>query len=186
MMWRIGMGCCLMGVVAGISAQTDSMYCPQNHGYVALGMSNSDVLAACGQPTHIEKSKTPLEVKVPMTQLIYNSQGSGKAFYGVWTLPVGVTVGSTLEVDVVRNKVHSVRMNGAGNNAFSVCGGVAILVDDPVSKVYSACGNPSVVNDTYIKEKTKVPVYPETWTYAVPYQPSFELTFVNGQLQSIQ
>ncbi|KTD23738.1 Protein of uncharacterised function (DUF2845) [Legionella lansingensis] len=163
-----------------------SMYCPQGHGYINVGMTPAQVLSACGQPLNKQKSNTPFMQKVPVLQLMYNNQGSQSAFYGVWSLPVGTNSGAQLEVDIVDNKVSAVRINGASSNAFSLCGGSMIQVGDPVGKVYGACGNPSVVNNTFINQPVQSNQKPEIWTYQVDqFQTPFSLTFVNGKLQSI-
>lgn len=181
MRW-LGLGCFFYGVWAMAST---SVYCPANHGYVSVGMSTQAVLAACGNPTSKERSRVPFTQKIAMLQLVYNNQGTAKAFYGVWSIPVGITAGSTLTIDVVENKVHAVTLNGGSNKAFSICGGVPILVGDPVSKVYGACGNPSLINNTYITKQVGPVDYPEIWTYLAPYQPAIRLTFVKGKLESI-
>ncbi|WED42351.1 DUF2845 domain-containing protein [Legionella cardiaca] len=163
-----------------------SIYCPQNHGYINLGMSVPQVLAACGQPLSRQQSNTPVMQKVPVLQLMYNNQGSQSAFYGVWSLPVGVNSGAQLQVNIIDNKVSSVSLNGSNTNAFSICGGSMIQVGDPVSKVYGACGNPSLVNNTFINQPIESNQKPEIWTYQTDqFQTPFSLTFVNGKLQSI-
>lgn len=173
--------CCFIGSAL---AQT-SIYCPQNHGYASVGMSEKEVLVACGQPTKKQKSQAPLMQKIPMMQLIYNNQGTSKAFYGVWSLPVGVSGGASLEVDVINNQVYAVNIGGESSKAFSVCGGAAIVRGDPVSKVYSACGNPSSINNTYVSVPVSNSVFPEIWIYEAPYQNSIRLTFLGGKLESI-
>ncbi|RMX03722.1 DUF2845 domain-containing protein [Legionella jordanis] len=164
----------------------DSMYCPQNHGYINLGMTPEQVVAACGQPLSKQQSRTPVMQKVPVLQLMYNNQGSATAFYGVWSLPVGTNSGAQLEVDVINNKVSGIRLNGNNTNAFSICNGNMVQVGDPIGSVYAACGNPSVVNNTYINQPIQSNQAPEVWIYqADQYQTPFNLTFVNGKLQSI-
>jgi hypothetical protein len=175
-----------LGWMSVVNAQTTSAYCPANHRYITLGMSITEVVMACGEPTHKETDHQPYARKIPVLQLTYKAQGSSKAFYGVWTIPVGVYVGATLHVDIVDNKVYSVRVDGGDNKAFSICGGVPLVIGDPVSKVYANCGNPSVINDTYITKQDGPATYPEIWTYAVQYQPSLRLTFVRGKLEFIQ
>lgn len=163
-----------------------SVYCPANHAYISVGMTQDQVVAACGQPTSKEESNVPLTRKIPVMQLIYNNQGTAQAFYGVWTIPTGVTGGVTLEVDVVNNRVRSVRVNGNGSSAFSICKGVGIVEGDPVSKVYSACGSPSAVNDTFISEVVSWTDKPQIWMYNSDYQGSMRLTFVKGHLANIE
>lgn len=162
-----------------------SIYCPQNHAYISLGMTQDEVTAACGKPSLVEKSQVPFSKKVPMMQLTYNSQGSAKAFYGVWSLQVGVTTGSNLQIDVVNDKVYEVHINGESSKAFSICGGTPIVKGDPVGNVYSACGNPSTINNTYITLPISETTFPQVWIYELPYQASMRLTFVKGKLESI-
>lgn len=164
----------------------DSLYCPQNHAYIRLGMTTNEVIAACGQPLRKQESDRPLTRKIPVLQLIYNAQGSQNAFYGVWSLPVGVNSGVQLEVEVTNNKVTGVQLNGSSTQAITICGGNMIEVGDPVNKVYSYCGSPSLANNTYINQPIQSEEMPQIWTYQVdPYQPAYTLTFLNNRLQSI-
>ena len=69
----------------------------------------------------------------------------------------------------------------------SICGGISVQIGDDVNKVYSACGNPSLVNETFINQKIHKSERPEVWIYQLaPYQPTIRLTFIDGKLQSIQ
>lgn len=162
-----------------------SLYCPQNHAYISLGMSQEQVIAACGQPLSQQDSNQPIMQKIPVQQLIYNHQGTSSAFYGVWNIPTG-NGGVSLEVDVVNNEVKNIRINGGNSNAFSVCGGVNIQTGDPIGKVYGSCGSPDVVNNTFINQPVPSAKKPQIWIYQPgEYQPTISLTFVDGKLQSI-
>lgn len=176
----------------------DSIYCPQNHGYISVGMTTDQVLSACGAPTNKQESNQPVLQKVPVKQLIYRDQGATQVFYGPWSIPFGggnpndgpnfrdkSTVGATLQVNIKNNKVSSVLLNSASTNAFSICNNQSIQVGDPASTVYNACGAPSLVNETYVNEPIPSINKPEIWRYEVPYQPSINLTFIDGKLQSI-
>jgi hypothetical protein len=162
-----------------------SYYCSQNHKYINLGMTEEEVSDACGQPLSQQQSNQSLMQQVQVQQLMYNNIGSQKVFYGVWTIPTGTSSGAQLQVNIVDNKVKSVNMNGSGVNAFSVCGGTSIQVGDPVSRVYGACGNPSLVNNTYINQPMLSNAKPQIWIYQQEYQSPVTLTFINGKLQSI-
>ncbi|KTD24484.1 MULTISPECIES: DUF2845 domain-containing protein [Legionella] len=167
-------------------ASVQSYYCPQNQGYINVGMTPDQVIAACGQPLSQQQSNQPVMQKVPVQQLMYNNAGSPTAFYGVWSIPTGTSGGAQLQVNIVDNKVQSVNINGSGTNAFSVCGGTSIQVGDPASKVYGACGSPSVVNNSYINQPIQSNQKPQIWIYQPgEYQSPITLTFVNGKLQSI-
>ncbi|CEK09779.1 DUF2845 domain-containing protein [Legionella hackeliae] len=183
--WTLFLGIASLGFSINAFA-VQSMYCPQNHGYINIGMSPDQVLNACGQPLSRQESNTPVMQKVPVLQLLYNNKGSQSAFYGVWSLPVGVNSGAQLEIDIIDNKVSAVRLNGSQTNAFSICGGSMVQVGDPVGKVYGSCGNPSLVNNTFINQPIQSNQKPEIWVYqADKFQTPFRLTFVNGKLQSI-
>lgn len=162
-----------------------SIYCPQNHGYINIGMTVDNVIAACGQPLSQQDSNQPLMQKIPVQQLIYNNQGASTAFYGVWNVPTG-NGGAQVEVDVIDNIVRGIKLNGSDNNAFSLCSGNNIQVGDPVARVYNACGTPDVVNNTYINQAVPTTQKPQIWIYQFDqYQAPISLTFVNGKLQSI-
>lgn len=162
-----------------------SYYCPQNHGFINLGMTMDQVIAACGQPQSQQESNQPFTQKIPVQQLIYNHQGTNTAFYGVWNLPTG-SGGARMEVDVVNNQIKSIRVNGNDSNASSLCPGTSFQIGDPVGKVYSGCGSPDVINNTFINQVVPTAKKPQIWIYQPgQYQPSVSLTFVDGKLQSI-
>ncbi|MGL5741062.1 MAG: DUF2845 domain-containing protein [Legionella sp.] len=185
-------------------ADAQSIYCPQNHGYVNIGMTADQVIASCGQPVSQQESSQPVYQKIPMQQLIYNnagastafsgvwqvpgqqSAGSGSAFYNVWNIPAAGS-GAQLEVDVVNQKVRSIKLNGSDSNAVSICSGANIQPGDPVQKVYYSCGSPTLTNNTFINEVVHGAGKPQIWIYQPgQYQPAVTMTFVDGKLQSIQ
>lgn len=169
-----------------------SFYCPQNHSYITEGMTQAQVLAACGEPLSKQQSNVPATQKVPVQQLVYPALNQGSvypgldpAFYTQWSLPSG-TQGILLRVDVMNNKVSGFNINGSDTNAMSLCGGTTVNIGDNVSAVYNACGNPSLVNNTFINQPLPTNSKPEVWIYQIDqYQPPYSLTFVNGKLQSI-
>lgn len=168
------------------------LYCPQNSGYIKLGMTQAEVLAACGQPLAKQQSNGPVTQKVPMKQMIYNTLNTGSvypglnpAFYNQWSLPSGA-YGISLEVDVINDKVSAVRINGSSTNAMSICGGTSVQVGDNANQVLIACGSPSMVNNSFVNQTVPSNTKPEVWIYQVDqYQSPSSLTFINGKLQSI-
>ncbi|ARB91914.1 DUF2845 domain-containing protein [Legionella longbeachae] len=185
-------------------ADTQSYYCPQNHGYINLGMTPDQVIAACGQPISQQESNQPVLQKIPMQQLIYNNAGASNAYAGVWQVPGTTPAGSgsayynvwsipqpnsgaQLEVDVVNQKVKYIKLNGSNSNAVSICSGANIQPGDPIQKVYYSCGSPTVTNNTYINEVVPTAQKPQVWIYQPgQYQSAVTMTFVNGKLYSIQ
>lgn len=167
-------------------ANKTSLFCPQNYGYIKIGMNQNQVTSACGTPISKHPSNTPLMQKVPVQQIFYNNQGSPKVFYGVWSIPTGGTGGGQLEVDVINNKVSSMNLNGSSSGAASVCRGINIQKGTPVGQVFGACGPPTLINRTFIYQPVQTSLQPEVWVYQMgPNQPPVSLTFVNGTLQSI-
>lgn len=174
-----------------LTTMAKSFYCPQNHGTISQGMTEAQVLAACGQPMTKQVRNVPVKKKVPVTQLIYTTLNTGSVYstldpiFTQWSIPSGST-GVSLEVDVINNKVSAVRINGSSTNAMSLCGGAQIAVGDHANQVYTACGNPDMVNNTFILQTVPSNQKPEVWIYQIdPYQPPVSLTFVNGKLQSL-
>ncbi|MBA2655859.1 MAG: DUF2845 domain-containing protein [Tatlockia sp.] len=178
----IGLFCSSLSALANVQ----SFYCPQNHGYINLGMTGDQVIASCGQPLSKQDSNRPVMQKVPVQELTFNSMGAQKVFYGVWSIPTGTDSGARLQVNIVDNKVKSVSINGSATNAFSICGGISIQAGDPASKVYGACGTPSIVNNSFINQPLLSNAKTQVWIYQPSqYQSPITLTFVNGKLQSI-
>lgn len=181
-----------------LSFALDNFYCTQRNGYINIGMTESQVIAACGDPVSKVNSNKPLMQQVPMLQLNYNNQGAAKAFYGVWALPIGNNAignppfggndgGVALQVSIVNDKVYSINLNNASTNGFSICGGPMIKIGDPGSRVYASCGTPSLVNQTYINVPIPTTMKPQVWVYQQgDFQQPITLTFIEGKLQSIQ
>ena len=174
------------------TAMAQSLYCPQNTRYITPGMTQDEVVAACGEPLTKQTSNLPATQKIPVQELIYTALNTGSvypglnaAFYSQWSLPSGSN-GIDFKVDVVNGKVTGLTINGSNTNAMSMCGGVNIENGDSVNKVYSACGSPSMVNDSFINQVIPNSTKPEMWIYQLnQYQTPISLTFVNGKLQSI-
>ena len=75
----LGISSVCMTAMGGVQ----SFYCPQNHGYINVGMSPDQVIGACGEPLSKQQSNQPITQRVPVQQLIFNAVGGQKAFYGV-------------------------------------------------------------------------------------------------------
>lgn len=149
-------------------------------------MSPEEVIAACGSPTSQQESDQPVLKKIPVTQLIYNNLGTKTAFYGVWNTEMG-SGGTPLEINVVNNRIKSIRLNNSDSNAFSICQGTNIQIGDQVGKVFAACGTPALMNNTYINQLIPTIKKPQVWIYQPgQYQSPVTLTFVDGKLQSIE
>ena len=176
----------MFSLVSSFTVMADqSFFCPAHSRYINLGMTPDEVIAACGQPLSQQDSKDPVFQKVPVQQLFFNNQGTGSSFYGVWNVSTGNT-GAQLQVDVLDNKVKAIKINGSSSNAFSICRGANIQIGDPVGKVYSSCGNPSITNNTFTNIPIQSAQKPVIWVYQIgQYQAPMTLTFVNGKLQSI-
>lgn len=167
-------------------------YCPQKHGYIRIGMTEKEVLSACGEPISKEKSKSTAVEQVPVTQLIYSTLNPDPVYrgyeliYNTWSLPIG-SYGNSLEVNIIDGKIASIRLNGNDSNAASVCGNRSFAVGDLADTVYSACGSPSLTNRTFINRPLKNKSKPVVWTYYIDrYNPSFKLIFIDGVLTAIQ
>ena len=168
------------------SAQATPVYCPNKSGYIQVGMSADQVLAACGNPTSHTEMNTQAMQNLPIKQILFNNQGSSSAFYGVWNLSTSSTGTASLEVDIVNNAVYALKLNGSTINSTSLCQGQTINVQDPEVKVYNLCGTPSSINNTFITVPVPSQTKPQQWFYqSSPYQPSLRLLIVDGKLISI-
>jgi len=175
-----------------VTYAAQNIYCAQHASTIEVGMSTDQVLAACGAPTVKMTTNLQATEKVAVKQLVYNAVNTGglypgmnDAFYNNWSLPSGNT-GISLIVDLIDNKVSSVKLNGSSSNAITICSGAKVQVGDDIGRVYAACGQPSMVNLTYINTPLPASAKPEKWIYHVDqYQPQMTLTFINGRLESI-
>lgn len=183
----------LMILATCVANAATSFYCPQNHGYINAGMTQDQVISACGQPNSRQTDNNPVLQQIPVTQLIYSTLNQGPTvdfypgiapLYEMWSLPSGST-GVNLQVNLINNHVTQITMNQAHVNALSVCSGGSFQVGDDLNAVYKACGSPSLVNNTYINQPIPKSQNPQAWTYIVNSQTTITLTFINGILQSI-
>lgn len=180
----------------------DTYYCSQNNGYINPGMSDTEVIAACGQPIAKQTSNAPVMQKIPITQLIYNRKEASSSFYGPWNLPIGnmnhtvslpLNTGPSsggvqfeIDIDTTNNKIVNLSINGGKTNAVSLCGGFNLAIGDYADNVAHACGQPSMMNQSFIEVPVEGASKPEVWIYqADQYQPVVSLTFIDGKLQSI-
>jgi Protein of unknown function (DUF2845) len=183
--------------LSSISFADDAFYCPVHQAYIKVGMSEADVINACGPPANKQTSQNPSQ-KIPLTQLLYTinnpylpsaQHGVGlPAIYQVWSLSSDYQNQTSTNVtfNISNNKVMSIQINGSSTNAASICSNGSVAVGDNVSNVYSSCGSPSHVNQTYINQYLGRNATGETWMYQFgAYQPTLSLTFINGTLQSI-
>lgn len=169
-----------------LALAADSYYCPQNSGNIKVGMTMDQVIKACGDPISKKESKDPLTKKVPVLQLIYNNVGADTAFYDTWTIRTG-SGGTELQINVIDDIVREVKVDDGDSNAATICEGETIDVGDDVSKVYNACGGPSMVNETFIEVVVETKDKPQIWIYqSSQYTKPVSLTFADGKLQSIR
>lgn len=182
----------LLVILPFASYAADSVYCPQNHAYINVGMTQDQVIASCGRPTSIQAASDSVVQQIPVTQLIYSTLNQGAVYfypginplYNMWSLPSG-SQGTSLEVDLINNQITSMKINGSDTNALSMCQGGTVQIGDDINAIYNACGAPSTINNTYINKVVSGSARPQVWTYSNEYQPSIVLTFTNGILQSI-
>lgn len=171
----------------------DSFYCPQNHGYINVGMSRQQVLDACGEPSSRKAGANTVMQQVPVVQLIYSNLNQGPVdfyqgiapIYQQWNLPSG-SQGVNIQVNLINNKVASMTLNQEPTNGISACAGGSFQIGSDTNDVITACGSPDIVNNSYIEQPVPKDLLPENWTYNIPYQPPVTLTFVKGVLQSMQ
>lgn len=176
-----------------VTLRAAGTYCPQGSAFIQVGMSENDVLSACGDPSQKSISDRPAMRRVPITVLIYTNinpanpyPGLDGAFYQQWSLPRGKNDSFHLQVELIDHKVTGIKMNGSGANAMTMCPNGTFQEGDNESRVYAACGNPETTNNTFKEEAIPSKKKPEIWIYTSdPYQPSIHLTFVDGRLESI-
>jgi hypothetical protein len=175
------------------SPPQQNVFCPEGHAFINVGMTESEVTSACGNPTSKSQSNQQATEKVTVKQLIYTSLASNNPYPGLqdavfnqWSLPSGPDDSFSLQINIIKGKVSSVQLNGQHNNAMTICGGYNLQVGDDEDQVYSACGTPDATNTTYINQAIPGASKPERWIYQIDqFHPPIRLTFVNGTLKSI-
>jgi hypothetical protein len=182
----------ILSFYSSIISAEDKFYCPQRHAYVHTGMSPDLVLDACGAPDFKKQSDGPVVERIPVMQVFYTNLNRGAVFqgwdmiYNTWTLPSG-ELNSSIQINLIDNKVDSMVINNSATNVLTVCGGKSIQKGDPLNYVISTCGTPSMMNHSFVSKVVSQDSKPEVWIYKIDeYQKTpVSLTFVNGILQSI-
>ena len=183
---------CVFFIISPSFAE-DMMYCSENQAYIKLGMTEQQVISACGQPLSKHKGAGQVTRRVPVKQLIYTwlnsniaNQGGGiKNIYTTYSLPQAPT-SLTLHVDIMNGKISNIRTSGTSPNQMTLCDASSFKIGDDASAVTQACGEPSSVNETFVNQPIPSSEKPEIWVYKPgQYQQPFSLTIVNGKLESI-
>ena len=60
-----------------------SIYCPAHHMYINTGMSQMQVVNACGQPNYKRQKHEPVVEKIPMAQLMYTGLNAKSMYQGL-------------------------------------------------------------------------------------------------------
>jgi len=185
-----------------------SFYCLQGNSLVKLGMTASQVQAACGKAQYVQDNTNRIVQNVPVIRLTYNNINKGSVYfwnlnkvYNAFSLPSG-TIITPLTVLIVNNKVKSINFNSndvestgacayAGSTSFagnqSPVNNVTIQVGDPINKVLAACGNPDFTDNSYMQMPISSTDNPERWIYQLDnYHPAYYLLFINGILEGIE
>lgn len=164
-----------------------SVYCPQGGGFLKVGMSKPQVIQACGQPTSKTKTEGFSTRNVATKQLFYKVGRLPGGFGTTRNIRPTNTGLITMMITVTANKVDSITLNGAPTNGVTICKSGPFKIGSSLSDVLRACGQPSVMNDSYKSISQNQQSEQETWIYKVSdYKPSLRLTFTNGILESIQ
>jgi outer membrane protein assembly factor BamE (lipoprotein component of BamABCDE complex) len=163
-----------------------STYCPIQGGYIKVGMTIPQVMAACGKPIDVQKSRTFATRNVAIQQLIYRI-GESTGGRGNVVFPTDTNSGN-LMFTISANKVESISLNGVDTKGTTMCPDTALQVGSSAQDVIDACGQPSIVNNSYkqISEGSQQ-IQQEIWTVSTgDYSPKLTLTFQNGILEKIQ
>jgi Protein of unknown function (DUF2845) len=183
-----------------------NLYCPHGSGMIRIGMNIAEVSQLCGMPA-TTASNTRVVQNLPITRLSYNNFYKGPVYY--WNLQKvyqqfsvpSSSNNTTLTVDIYQGKVKSMALNGTGAQSTTACNykgstqfagnpspsnNTVISVGDSQDAVFSACGSPDTIDNTYIQVPVSKNDKPEVWTYQFdPYSPKYKLIFIQGNLQSI-
>lgn len=162
-----------------------STYCPTQGGYIKLGMTMPQVMAACGKPIDVQKSRTFATRNVAIQQLIYRmdtTSGRGNVVFNTGTS------NGNLMFTISANKVESISLNGVDTKGTTMCPNTALQVGSSAQDVIDACGQPSIVNNSYKQiSQGNQQIQQEIWTVSTgDYSPKLTLTFQNGILEKIQ
>jgi hypothetical protein len=186
----------------------DSLYCPNGHGMIRVGMNIAEVSNFCGLPTSSITDSSQIVQNIPITRLSYNNFYKGPVYY--WNLQKVYQIFSvpsssnntTLTVDIYQGKVKSIALNGMGVQSTTACNyqgstlfagnpspsnNAVIAVGDSQDSIFATCGNPDTVDDTFIQAPVSKNDQPELWSYQFdPYSPKYNLIFIQGTLKSIE
>ncbi len=179
-------------VLSLITSVSWAMFCNTSqgtNGWVEQGMSQQDVLAACGQPNsavQIDNGKGRLNATQywnyeQQTMQMLPQQVSGPTPYN--SIKVN-TAGNSLVVEINNNKITSLAVNGNFVSTGNCPNGGFVRVGDTADVLASRCGNATQVSYQYAKDTSALPLTTQ-WTYQLQGGQSLTIQFQQGVVSGI-
>lgn len=179
-------------VLSLITSVSWAMFCngsQGSNGWVEQGMSEQDVLAACGQPNsaiEIDSDKNRLNV----TQYWNYQQQTMQMLPQKVAAPTPYTsinvnsAGNTLVVEINNNKITSLAVNGNFVSTGNCPNGGFVRVGDTADALASRCGAATQVSYQYAKETSVLPPITQ-WIYQLQGGQSLTIQFQQGVVSEL-
>jgi Protein of unknown function (DUF2845) len=179
-------------VLSLITSVSWAMFCNTSqgtNGWIEQGMSQQDVLAACGQPNstaQIDNDKSRLNV----TQYWNYQQQNMQMLPQKVSAPTPYTsinvnsAGNTLVVEINNNKISSLAVNGNFVSTGSCPNGGFVRVGDTADALAARCGAATQVSYQYAKDTSALPPITQ-WTYQLQGGQSLIIKFQQGVVSGI-
>jgi hypothetical protein len=179
-------------VLSLITSVSWAMFCNTSqglNGWVEQGMSEQDILAACGQPNsavQIDNNKNRLNATQywnyqQQTMQMLPQQASQPTPYN--SVKVN-TAGNSLVVEITKNKITSLAVNGNFVSTGRCPNGGFVRVGDTADSLASRCGVATQVDYQYTTDTTELPPITQ-WTYQVPGGQSLTIQFQQGVVSGL-
>jgi hypothetical protein len=161
-----------------------------SNGWIEQGMSQQQVIAACGQPdstAEIDKTNNRLDA----TQY-WNYQGQSVQLVPQSSWPAPTPYGAAkanntanaLVVEINNNVVSSLAVNGKLVSSGSCPNGGSVRVGDSANRVMSSCGTATQVSYQYQKNNSASPPITQ-WTYQLHGGRSLTIQFQQGVVSEL-
>lgn len=184
---------CYIAALCLITSLSWAMFCNTgqgSNGWIEQGMSQDDVIAACGQPSstaQIQKDNNNLDstqywsYQAQSLQLQPQSSFPAPTPYNSRKMNTST---NTFVVEINNNIVTSVAVNGNLVSSGNCPEGGSVRVGDSVNQVTASCGAATQTSYQYQKDTSALPPVTQ-WTYQLPGGQSLNIQFQQGVVSEL-
>jgi len=160
-----------------LSATASAMFCPKNFNQINIGDSIERVQEKCGKPDFEKKSKGEDDGPQLWTYFVSPRMKD----YTQMRTNSSAVASVKMEVAFNLGKVINMTVNGMSLATTTICG-PSISIGDTIKSVKTACGKPTLPDDSKEDDRSDGKKLPKIMEYKYSSSPPVSLIFTDGIL----